>query len=210
MVQKQKKQDRIKVISLSELISKDNSEEDIRFLSELLSSFSCEKDKDIEFFLHNNAIKFELLNKSRTYLLCDSNALSEKGKFVILGYFSTALKVLELPDNLSNRKRKELDGLSAKLHGEVIRSIPCYLIGQLAKNSNISKEQAAKGSDLIDQALSVIKSAKAFVGGRFVMIECRNTSKLLDFYANNGFKSFDEIPHEDMQMVQMLRALGDN
>ena len=38
-------------------------------LSELLSSFSCEKDGDIEFFLHNKAIEFEKLSKTRTYLI---------------------------------------------------------------------------------------------------------------------------------------------
>lgn len=203
------KNDKITVYPLSELIRSQNSEEDTGFLSELLSSFSCEKDKDIEFFLHNNAIRFEKLNKSRTYLLCDSDSLNEKGEFVILGYFSTALKVLDLPDHLSNRRRKEMDGLSAKLHGEVIRSVPCYLIGQLAKNSNISGECAIKGSELIDYALTIIQYAETLVGGRFVMIECRNTPKLLDFYAENRFKKFDEFPHEDSPMVQMVRTLCD-
>lgn len=35
-------------------------------LLELLSSFSCEKDEDIEYFLHNRAIEFEKLSKART------------------------------------------------------------------------------------------------------------------------------------------------
>ena len=116
------------------MISEDNLEEDIQRLKELLSSFSCDKDKDIELFLHNRAIMFERLNKSRTYLLCDNDILREEERFVVLGYFSIALKVLDLPENISNRSRKNLDGISAKLHGDVIKSIPCYLIGQLAKS----------------------------------------------------------------------------
>lgn len=40
-------------------------------LHQLLSSFSCEQDADIEHFLHERAVDFENLSKSRTYLICD-------------------------------------------------------------------------------------------------------------------------------------------
>ncbi len=207
MVQGQEKQDKIRVFPLSELIPEDNSEEDIQRLTELLSSFSCESDKDIELFLHKRAIGFECLNKSRTYLLCDDNILRKEERFAILGYFTIALKVLDLPEDLSNKKRKKLDGVSAKLHGNVIKSVPCYLIGQLAKNSAIPKEQSIKGSDLIDYAISVIRSAEALVGGRYVLVECHDNPKLLKFYTDNGFTTFGKIPFENMPMVQMLRTL---
>lgn len=201
------KKEKIKVLSLGKLLSQAETQEDIQDLTDLLSSFSCDKDKDIERFLHNRAIEFEHLNKGRTYLLCDNENFYEKGQFVILGYFTIALKVLDLPDELSNRKRKDLDGLSAKLHGDVIRSIPCYLIGQLAKNSNIPKKQAVKGSELIDCALAVIQSAETLVGGRYVMIECHNIPELLRLYTENGFEKFAEKPYEDEPMVQMVRML---
>ena len=41
-------------------------------LDKLLSSFSCEMDKDIEIFLHKRAVEFEKLSKARTYLICVS------------------------------------------------------------------------------------------------------------------------------------------
>ena len=56
----------------------------------------------------------------------------------IYGYIALALKILTVPEDTSNRVRKEIDGYSAKLHGERINDFSCYLIGQLAKNSNIS------------------------------------------------------------------------
>lgn len=207
MVQKQEGQDRIRVFSLSKLISEDNIEEDIQRLTKLLSSFSCSQDKDIEDFLHNRAIDFERINKAKTYLVCDNNVLIREGKFVILGYFSVSLKVLELSDDISNRKRKMLDGLSAKLHGKVIKSIPCYLIGQLAKNSAIPDEQSINGLELIDCAISIIRSAEALVGGRYVLIECRNNPKLLKFYIDGRFEMFDELPFGNVPMVQMIRTL---
>lgn len=201
------KEQKINALSLGKLLLQAETREDIQNLTDLLSSFSCEKDKDVEIFLHNRAIEFERINKARTYLACDNNALLTEGKFVILGYFSVSLKVLELSDDLSNRKRKMLDGLSSKLHRKVINSIPCYLIGQLAKNSNIPDELSINGADLINCAISVIHSAEILVGGRYVLIECRNESKLLKFYAENQFELFDELPFGDVPMVQMLRTL---
>lgn len=150
---------------------------------------------------------FERLNKSRTYLLCDNDILREEERFVVLGYFSIALKVLDLPENISNRSRKNLDGISAKLHGDVIKSIPCYLIGQLAKNSAIPSNQSIIGSELINHALSVIRSAETLVGGRYVLIECHDKQELLKFYTNNDFEPFAKIPYGDISMVQMLRTL---
>lgn len=110
----------------------DNFEDKV--LTELLSSFSCAKDADIESFLHNKAVNFEKLSKSRTYLIMDEDDLTEgKEHPAIYGYVALALKILSVPDNASNRLRKELDGLSAKIHGQQISDFPCYLIGQLLK-----------------------------------------------------------------------------
>ena len=64
---------KIKILPLRKLLLKANTQEDIQNLMDLLSSFSCTQDTDIEDFLHNRAIDFELINKSRTYLVCDND-----------------------------------------------------------------------------------------------------------------------------------------
>lgn len=202
--EKPKKQE-IKAVPLRKLLFQVKSQEELGNITQLLSTFSCEKDKDIENFLRNRAIDFEQINKARTYLVCDA----AEGRIVILGYFSISLKVLELSDELSNRKRKILDGLSAKLHGRVIKSVPCYLIGQLAKNSDISGEQAVDGTELINRAISIIRSAEMLVGGRYVLVECRDTPELIKFYEDNNFEQFEKLPFENAPMVQMLRTLCD-
>lgn len=118
-------------------------------LLELLSSFSCKKDKDIEYFLHNRAIEFEKLSKARTYLVMDQEQLKNKEKHLIIyGYVSIALKILSVAQDMSNRMRKELDGFSAKIRGEQISDFPCYLLGQLSKNSNAKSEELS-GKQLI-------------------------------------------------------------
>lgn len=169
-----------------------------------LSSFCCEKDRDIENYLHHRAVQFELLSKSRTYLLCDNDVTSEKSLH-IFGFFTVALKALDLPEWLSNRQRLDLDGFSAKLHGEPIKSVPCYLLGQLAKNS--AAPNNVSGAVLINHAVSVIKSAAETVGGRHILVECRNEPHLRKFYTDNRFREFDAISDGDIPMVQMLRPI---
>lgn len=96
------------VIALKSLIHK--LEPDPRLLQQILNTFSCEQDSDIASFLHSRAVEFERLSKARTYLIVDEISLKQ-GTFTILGYFSIALKTLSIPETLSNRARKELDGL---------------------------------------------------------------------------------------------------
>ena len=100
----------------------------------------------------------------------------------------------------------ELDGFSAKFHGDPIREIPCYLIGQLARNSNVTKESVS-GMQLIDFALQVIAKSVESVGGRYVMIECHDNEKLIGFYNANMFTEISRIPDKENTMVQMIRKI---
>ena len=124
----------------------------------------------------------------------------------IYGYISLASKILTVPDTISNRMRKELDGFNAKIHGQQISGFPCYLIGQLSKNSDI-KCNPISGKDLLSIAYDIIASAAEAVGGRYMMVECRNEEKLLTFYSNNLFSEIDHIPDEDVPMVQLIRKI---
>lgn len=102
--------------------------------------------------------------------------------------------------------RKELDGFSAKFHGVQIRDIPCYLIGQLSRNSEVSKELLT-GESLIGFACDIIAESVKAVGGRYIMIECRENEKLIHFYESNSFKEIAHIPDNKQPMVQMIRKI---
>lgn len=177
----------------------------------MLSSFSCHQDEDIERFLHSRAIEFERTSKARTYLICDAEQLCDEGisssQLIIYGYISLALKVLSIPDEISNRQRKELDGLYAKSHGEPIRDVPCYLIGQLSKNSNVPRDSIS-GRQLLEFAERIIAMAAASVGGRYIMIECREKEKLIKFYSDNEFYEICRLPDDNHTMVQMIRKIS--
>lgn len=179
--------------------------EDSEALNRYLSSFFCEKDADIESFLKTRAAAFEKLSKSRTYLVVDEDKLTD-GEFVILGYFTLALKVLIIPVDKSIRSRQELDGFSGKIYGEPIREIPCYLIGQIARNSAVEKT-AVSGNELMEQAISVIQMSASAVGGRYVLIECHDDTNLIRFYERNAFHEFARMPMGETPMVQMIRKI---
>ena len=177
-------------------------------LNRLLSSFDCVLDSDIEYFLKNRAMTYEELSKARTFLIFDEDELAGKNirEVTVLGYIALALKVLTVPEDTSNRTRKEIDGLSAKIHGEQITAFPVYLIGQLGRNTNISSSDFS-GEQLIEYAYEVIQPAVNAVGGRYILIECRDDENLISFYSNNGFTSFANIPDHDKAMVQMIRKI---
>ena len=179
-------------------------------LKRMLASFSCSYDEDIQNFLHNRAIEFERLLKSRTYLIIDKKQFQKPGikldELTIYGYISLAVKVFTVPEGTSNRKRQQLDGFSAKEHGEQISNFSCYLIGQLARNSSVPKESIS-GVDLLNFAYEIIAISVDAVGGRNILIECHNHKKLVRFYLNNGFDTISKIPDEKQTMVQMIRRI---
>ena len=184
--------------------------EDDSLYQGLLSSFYCKEDEDIEVFLREKAVEFERLAKSRTYLIIDEEELQERrmafDKFTIYGYISLAIKILKLPETVSNRKRKELDGFSAKAQGKQLADFPCYLIGQLARNSNVPKDSIS-GKELLDFAYRIIAVAVEVVGGRYILIECHDNKKLIEFYSSNGFSEISRIADQDKKMVQMIRKI---
>lgn len=142
------------------------------------------------------------MNKSRTYIVCDEETLNNN-RFELLGYFALSLKVLIVPDSMSIRARKELDGYRGKIHGKPVREVPCFLIGQLSKNFNI-EDNKITGERLLSSAMAVIKSVQEQIGGRYVMIECHDIDQLINFYKQNGFFEFDKDNESDMVQMIML------
>lgn len=195
-------------VTLSSLI--EQTKEDETLLPEILSSFSCSKDADIESFLYNRAVQFDNLSKARTYLICDEDQILSDGfsldRLVIYGYISIAPKILSVPPETSTNKRKKLDGLSAKIHGKPISDFPCYLIGQLAKNSNIENNPLS-GKELLQFSYDIIQAAADAVGGRYMMIECHDNDKLIKFYTDNKFDEISRMSDGETLLVQMIRQI---
>lgn len=189
----------IKVFSLKKILE-NVSEEFIT--KEIFSKFYCTYDKDIEKFLKEKAILYELKSRARTYLIFDSNLLKQ-GIFSLIAYFSISLQVLKLPQNFSNTKIKYLDGMYTRKKQNKISEVPAYLIGQLAKNDKYIKN--TDGSKIMKITLSLISMAQDVIGGRVVYIECKNKDVLKNFYLQNGFRYLQD--NVDKDYVQMFLVL---
>ncbi len=188
------------IIPLKLLLNKYSKEK----VKNLLNTFECSKNADVENFLKNSSILFEEINKSRTYLVI------KKGTTNILGYFTLTLSILKIVEDVSKNTLKKLDGISKDK-----TEFPIYLIGQLGKNEVFWNE--INGSYLLESAISNIYDAYEVVGGRAVLIETLNNEKLIKFYTENGFKYLqkrldvkknintgEEIKNEYVQLIKFL------
>lgn len=172
-------------------------------LKDAFASFSCQKDRDIENFAKERVLEFEKISKSRTYLFIDAEALKNK-EIQIIAFFSLAMQILELPENLSVRQIKKLDGFSGKARGEKIKFLPVFLIGQLAKNDYFSDR--ITGNYILDRAIATTGNASKIVGGRIITVDVKyGESKLIAFYKRNGFKIVNNDSEAGFtQMIYML------
>jgi len=80
--------------------------------------------------------------------------------------------------------------------------LPAYLIGQLGKNDLHALD--ISGNEIIDLALDIIIEAYKLVGGRFVLVECHEHPKLIEFYQENHF-NFLQRDEEFVQLVRFLK-----
>lgn len=202
------------IVRLSDLINQFTNEEgnvDELALREILSDFSCSMNKDVNNFLHDKAILFNMQGIAKTHLVM----ASYKGSLVIVGYFALATKTFvikcnKIPKRLKSRILKfgqynpDLDQLT----------ISAPLIGQLGKNDKYSS--LIDGNTLLEYACSEVKKVQMIVGGKVVYLECEEKQKLLDFYGANKFVNFGsrqlEADEKDslsgIKLIQLLRYLS--
>jgi hypothetical protein len=178
----------VKRTSLKEIAG---TEDEIEF-TDAIEKFSCQ-DSDVEKFLKEKAAEFDKRNKSRTYLLFDTD---EKDDILILGYFTVTMKSLKLSPALSKSKVKKIDGFRSD-----IKETEAVLIGQLGKNQNYKTQ--IDGKTILKTALEVVYASCELIGGRIVFLECANNEKVVKFYEENNFVFLQESG-EYLQMILYL------
>jgi hypothetical protein len=174
---------------------------------DILSSFMCDKNKDIETYLHDKAIDFSNQYIAGTHLLfCEHD-----GHPVLAGYFALAMKNMfikekDVPSN-SRRKRLEKFGDYFERLGGFI--IPAPLIAQLGKNDLYSGLDLITGRDILNHALQHIAFMQKEFSGKMAFLECEDNLQLTSFYESNGFlRSSTSVPsHYTDELIQMVRYL---
>ncbi|GHU61552.1 hypothetical protein AGMMS49983_01460 [Clostridia bacterium] len=79
------------IVTLSNYLEQNTEER----TTEILSSFSCPDNQDIENFLKNNAVSFSKQGIAQTHLV----STLHNGENIILGYFALTLKAFSFRDH---------------------------------------------------------------------------------------------------------------
>lgn len=169
--------------------------DDLSFINEVIETFVCDINKDIEDFLKTKALYLEKNNFSRTYLVFNN----EMKPWGLVGYYTIALKNIDLDIDISNSFRKMISGYTSKKEAII------YLIGQIGKNTAISSNYQIDGRELMSNAFATIYNAFLLVGGRTMLVECENQEKLKDFYVSFGFRYLCENP--DNRLLQYVSSV---
>lgn len=177
-------------------------EENLRFF---LSGFSCPKNLEVEDFLRNKARQSACRSSSVTYLVC-----SDKRK-ELLGYFTIMTKAYSVNGKSLNSANRRLIERFAEPDENGYYHAAVYLIAQIGKNFAIPEERRIEGNDLLALAIEKFEIAKNVLGGKLVMVEREvDRPKLLEFYNDNGFKSWTTRRNAKDGIVydQMFSVLG--
>lgn len=156
--------------------------------SEILSSFSCPLNPDVEYFLQRKAIEFAKQGFSQTHLVF----ASYKGEQVLVGYYALANKYITVSANQLNRRLKDrinkFSTYDARLR---YYCLAAPLIAQLGKNFSNGANLLITGDELLKLACDKVKQTQLEIGGKFVYLECEDKPCLVEFYERNGFYVFD-------------------
>ncbi|MGM5473768.1 GNAT family acetyltransferase [Bacillus pumilus] len=203
----------LKIISLTDLINSDQTEEDIKkllFSFETIKSRSESGARDVEEFLHNKAIQFEIMGIARTYLVMSTY----KKKPLLAGYFALSTRPLIIPkrqySKISKNLQKRLMGFGHKTEQDAYE-VKGYLLGQLGKNYSADAQIAkcVTGQDILHLSYSKVLDAHRIVGGRILYLECEHHEKVKKFYNDNGFSELAHYESENKLclMVQQISKL---
>lgn len=158
-------------------------------VQELLDSFSCTKNPEIDGFVHDKALLFAKRGLAVTYLVYSEDGL-------LLGIFAIANKMLTVDtSNIGSTVIKKLKtfGKSDESSGRI--TVPGILIAQLGKNDE--NAGLIKGSELMHLAESKIAEVLYSLGGRVIYLECEHKQPLFDFYESCGYRNIgDRIQRE--------------
>lgn len=173
------------LFQLSEIIEQATSNREVK---RKLETFKCDKNPDLEHFLHSKAITFEKNLRSRTFIYFHNTTKD------VSAYFSIAISTLHT-DGISPEVIKTLDG-----YKNDTESIPCFLIGQLGKSSQFNRTKI--GEYILEDAVAEIDGLHNIVGGRFILLDAVNNDKVISFYNDNLFFPIEETDSEDIKMIK--------
>lgn len=173
-----------KLLQLCDIISDKNVFEN------LINRFSCPINADVENFLKDKAAEYERKNLSRRYFVF----YDDGDTHILVGYFSLALITLDVSSNVSRSIIRKISGNEGK------KQCVALLLGQLGKNhkDDIHRKKLITGKQLLGIAQNIIRDIQNKIGGRTLLVECKDCGALRNFYEECGFKLVNKSSNEDL------------
>lgn len=197
------------ILSLSDIIAEKGED----FCREILSSFSCPLNRDVERFLtKRSAIDFAKQGVSQTFLVY----ASYRKENVLCGYFTIANKYIVVnKHSVSSTLRRRLKRFAMLSAAKDDLVIMAPLIAQLGKNYTNDYNKLITGDELLKMSEDQIRQAQKIIGGKVAYLECEDTARLKAFYTDNGYVEFgkrrlDKDERTEMcgtHLVQLLKYL---
>lgn len=154
------------VYELSKLIESSSEEE----VNQLLSSFSCERNLEVQFFLHRNAILNEKRGFTKTYLVTNSDE-----PYDLVGFFSYNISSFIIGTGTSNTSHRLVTGFK-----EGHLTFPTLLLCQLGRADRY--KGVVPGDYILTFFFSIAKAISKQTYIRTVSVEYDADNDFLDDY----------------------------
>ena len=176
----------MRVVTLFELMQRLGEEKAL----EALASFSVKRNTDVQRFIRENAIPYQKAHNSRAYLLVDDS-------YRLKGYFTLSLACMRIPEGISNSLKRKMRGFGRNSAS----TVPCFLIGQLAREDSTPKENLGL-ADILSLGINFVTQTQELIGGRFISLDC--TDELVSLYESNVFQKINKT--DDLNQMIMFIA----
>jgi len=164
-------------------MDKADEEKNTENLLSALSAFKCDKDNDIETFLHTKAIEYINRKWCSVYLILNEE-LFLKNMLKIEAYFTLSHKTLSVTENISKSKVQKIGGF------KTLTSLHFVLIGQLGKHIDSCYCSKITAKEILDKAFSVIYESSSLIPCKCVLVETGEEEKVQKVYKDYNFSYF--------------------
>lgn len=183
-------------------------------IDEMLSSYSCPLNKDVEEFLKSKTKEFAKQRIASTYLV----VAPYKDDIVLVGYFTLANKIFSIPDKVIGSKslRRRINKFAEHNDDTKAFTLSAPLIAQLGKNYENKYNNLITGDELLKMACDQVKTVQIMLSGSLTYVECEDKQYLIDFYTENGFirianrtlNKSEKTTEDNKYLVQLIKHIS--
>jgi hypothetical protein len=175
---------------------------DRELLDQRLTEFHCKRDKQLERFLHGQAISYENKGFGRTYLVFDISTDTLQLIPPIAAFFTLAITATDYSEISKSKKAKVL---GSKPGRETFKAFGGILIGQLARDDRYGSD-FINGETLLRECEAYIERGRRYIGGRIVYLDCK--AALVGTYQKSSYKLLIDTPSAE-GYYKMYKVLPD-